>query len=79
LTTIQMADLAYDQAEDSLLFYADDNALADDVATLDQYRRGYEAVRTELLECYPDLEGPVIGDLLGEAAAAVWPAIVDAL
>lgn len=79
MTTNEMADRAYDQAENSLLSYADNAALADGIATVDQYRRGYESVRTELLEDYPDLEGPAIGDLLAEAAAAVWPAIVDEL
>ena len=79
MTTNEMAERAYAQAEDSLLSYADDSALADGVATLDQYRRGYEAVRTELLEDYPDLEGPAIGELLAEAAATVWPAVIDEL
>jgi len=79
LSTNDSAERAYAQAENSLLSYADDSALADGVATLHQYRRGYESVRTELLEDYPDLEGPAIGDLLAEAAATVWPTVVDEL
>ena len=79
MTTNEMAERAYAQAENSLWSYADDSALADGVATLDQYRRGYEAVPSELLEDYPDLEGPAICDLLAEAAAAVWPAVIDEL
>jgi len=79
LTTNDTAERAYTQAEDSLLSYADDNALADGIATIDQYRRGYESVRTELLTDYPELEGPAIGDLLAEAAHAVWPRVIDEL
>lgn len=74
-----LVDRAYVQAEESLLSYADNDGLADRVTTLDEYRRAYESVRAELLETYPDLEGPTIGNLLGEAATAVWPAIVHAL
>lgn len=79
ITHPDINDLAYAQAEASLLSYADNDGLADGVTTLDEYRRAYEAVRTELLNDYPDLEGPVIGDLLSEAAAAVWPAVIDQL
>jgi predicted aconitase len=61
------------------LTYADNDGLADRMTTLEEYRVAYEAVRTELLEAYPDLEGPTIGDLLGEAAGNVWPAIVGEL
>lgn len=78
-TPADLADRAYAQAEASLLSYADNDGLADGVTTLEQYRRAYEAVRAELLEEYPDLEGPTIGDLLGEAAGAVWPALVHEL
>ena len=74
-THAQMADSAYALAEESLLSHADNRALADGVATVSDYQRAYEAVRTELLENYPELEGPEIGDLLAEAAAAVWPAV----
>jgi hypothetical protein len=70
---------AHAHAETSLLSYADNDGLADRVTTLDEYRHAYEAVRTELLEAYPDLEGPTIGDLLGEAAGAVWPALAHDL
>lgn len=78
-THADLADRTYAQAEASLLSHADNGTLADRVTTLDEYRRAYECVRTEMLEAYPDLEGPTIGNLLGEAAAAVWPAIVHAL
>jgi hypothetical protein len=74
-----MADLAYAQAETSLLSYADDTVLADGVATVDDCRRAYEAVRAELLDDYPDLDGSTIGDVLGEAAGAVWPSIIHDL
>lgn len=79
ITHPDMTDLAYAQAEASLLSYADNDGLVDGVTPLDEYRRAYEAVRTELLNDYPDLEGPTIGDLLGEAAGNVWPAIVREL
>ena len=75
----QMAACACADAEASLLAYASDAGLADATTTLPQYRRAYEAVRAELLEAYPDLQGPTIGDLLGEAARAVWPTIYDQL
>lgn len=70
------AELAYADAEASLLTYADDDCLADRIMTIDQYRRAYESVRTDLLENYPGLDGPRIGDLLGEAAGVVWPSII---
>lgn len=78
-TQNDMAERAYADAEASLLAHADNDALADAITTIDEYRRAYEAVRTELLEGYPELDGPAIGDLLGDAARAVWPAVVDAL
>ena len=73
------AERAYAHAETSLLSYADNDGLADGVTKLEEYRDAYEAVRTEMLEAYPELEGPMIGDLLGEAAGVVWPAIVGDL
>ena len=73
------ADLAYTQAHTSLLSYADNDGLADGVTTLAEYREKYEAVRTELLEDYPDLDGPLIGDLLGEAAGDAWPSVIHQL
>ena len=79
ITHSDSAERAYAHAETSLLSYADNDGLADRVTTLDEYRHAYEAVRTELLETYPDLEGPTIGDLLGEAAGAVWPALAHDL
>jgi hypothetical protein len=78
-THADTAERAYAHAEASLLSYADNDGLVDRVTTLEEYRRAYEAVRTELLEAYPDLEGPTLGDLLGEAAGNVWPAIVGEL
>lgn len=77
--TVQLADVAYSQAEQSLLMFADDQGLADGVTSLLDYVKAYEAVRTELLEEYPTLDGPLIGDLLGEAAASVWPSVVHQL
>ena len=77
--TNQTADRAYAQAEQSLLTYADDAGLADGVTTLEQYRTAYESVRTELLEDFPEIEGPEIGDLLGEAAGVVWPSLIHQL
>jgi hypothetical protein len=77
--TSELAELAYAQAEQSLLSFADNNGLADGVTTRQQYIAAYEATRTELLEAYPTLEGPRIGDLLGEAANAAWPDVVDQL
>jgi hypothetical protein len=62
------AERAYAHAEASLLTYADNDGLADGITTLEQYRHAYEAVRTEMLDAYPELEGPMSGDLLGEAA-----------
>lgn len=78
-THSDMAERAYAHAATSLLSYADNDGLADGVTRLAEYRDAYEAVRAELLETYPDLEGPTIGDLLGEAAGVVWPAIVSEL
>jgi hypothetical protein len=77
--TSELAELAYAQAEQSLLSFADNNGLADGVTTRQQYIAAYEATRTELLQAYPTLEGPHIGDLLGEAANAAWPDVVDQL
>ncbi len=77
--TSDLAELAYAHAEQSLLSFADNEGLADGVTTRQQYIDAYEATRTELLETYPDLEGPHIGDLLGEAANAVWPHVAGQL
>lgn len=74
-----MAERAYAEAEGALLSHTDDAGLTDGVAALDEYRRAYEAVRAELLDAYPELEGPLIGDLLGEAAGNVWPSIIHDL
>ena len=73
------AEAIYAQASVSLLSHADDEAVRDGVATLVQCRTAYEAVRIELLEDFPDIEGPLIGDLLGEAAGHVWPSIIHDL
>jgi predicted aconitase len=78
-TQSDAAERAYAQAAASLLSWADNDGLADRVTTLEEYRTAYEAVRSELLEAYDELEGPTIGDLLGEAAGDVWPAIVSEL
>jgi hypothetical protein len=78
-TQSDAAERVYAQAEASLLSHADNEGLADRVTTLEEYRNAYEAVRSELLEAYDDLEGPLIGDLLAEAAGNVWPAIVSEL
>lgn len=73
------ADAAYQQAHDSLLSYASDHDLKNGVATIAQYRTAYESVRTELLDAYPDIEGPTLGDLLGEAAGDAWPSVTHEL
>jgi hypothetical protein len=77
--TSALAELAYAQAEQSLLSFADNDGLADGVTSRQQYISAYEATRTDLLHTYPTLEGPHIGDLLGEAANAAWPDVVDHL
>jgi hypothetical protein len=77
--TKTLTDIAYERAELALFAHAADDDLADGVHTLADYRIAYESVRTELLEQYPDLDGPEIGDLLGEAAGVVWPSIVHQL
>lgn len=78
-TEVSEADLAYTHAHEALLTHADDDGLADGVTTLAEYRVAYESVRSELLDSYPQIEGPVIGDVLGEAAGDAWPSVIHQL
>ena len=73
------SEMAYTYAERALLSAADDECLADGLLTVADYRVIYEQVRSDLLDAFPRLDGPTIGDLLGEAAGAVWPTVYPEL